>query len=187
MLSAQSKRSWTKGSGKSSGDGPTFVQTLESPGSKGTSPCPTGPIEWRLRPSTCPLLDPAPRWRAAAPLGTLTALAARGTSASCRLPAWRRPSPAATPLLRGWTSPWHLDKRELRWRGSHCRDLSAASSDQVHGWRGFRLSLGKHPETGAELGTVLMLSATALLLVTCRSLEPCLFIGNFPPLAQHRG
>lgn len=48
MLSVLSKCPRTKGNGKSSGDDPTFVQTWESPGSKGMSPCPTGPIEWRL-------------------------------------------------------------------------------------------------------------------------------------------
>lgn len=46
----------------------------------------------------------------AAVLGALTVLAARGTSAWCRLPAWHRPSPAEIPLLRGWTNPWHLVK-----------------------------------------------------------------------------
>lgn len=45
-------------------------------------------------------------------LGTLTSLAAQGTSALCRLPVWHRPSPAAILLLRGWTIPWHLDKGE---------------------------------------------------------------------------
>lgn len=49
-------------------------------------------------------------------LGTLTALAALGISASCRLPEWHRPSPAAIPLLRGWTNPWHLDEGEITGR-----------------------------------------------------------------------
>lgn len=44
--------------------------------------------------------------------GALTALAALGTSASCRLPAWHRPSPSRIPLPRGWTNPWHLVKGE---------------------------------------------------------------------------
>lgn len=63
-------------------------------------------------------------------LETLTALAARGTSASCRLPAWHRPSPAAIPLLRGWTNPWHLgrEKKALQ-RGPLC----CRQSDCVRG------------------------------------------------------
>lgn len=54
----------------------------------------------------CAALSHLPR------LGTLTAPAAQGTSALCRLPVWHRPSPSVIPLLRGWTNPWHLDKGE---------------------------------------------------------------------------
>lgn len=57
-------------------------------------------------PGNCAALRCLPR------AGTLTAPAARGTSALCRLPVWHRPSPAGIPLLRGWTNPWHLDEGE---------------------------------------------------------------------------
>ena len=50
-------------------------------------------------------------------LGTLTALAAQGTSASCRLPVWHRPSPSAPPPLRGWINPWHLGEGDNTGRG----------------------------------------------------------------------